>query len=69
MACLTKGLERYPRLLTIPFSSSRKMMLTVTDVSGRQRLCEDGMALPPQCKHFTVCKGAPTLGAEAGYEP
>jgi len=50
---------QYRRVLTIPFSSSRKMMLTVTDVSGRSHLCDGGMALPPQTSSFTVCKGAP----------
>ncbi|CAK9078020.1 Calcium-transporting ATPase 1 (BACCA1) [Durusdinium trenchii] len=49
----------YRRLLTIPFSSSRKMMLTVTDVAGRVELCPNGMPLPPQTTAFTVCKGAP----------
>ena len=32
------ALQEYKRVLEIPFSSSRKMMLTVTDVSGRKEL-------------------------------
>lgn len=51
--------SQYRRILTIPFSSSRKMMLTVTEVAGRSQLCEGGMALPPMTSSFTVCKGAP----------
>lgn len=51
--------SQYRRILTIPFSSSRKMMLTVTEVAGRTHLCEGGMALPPMTRSFTVCKGAP----------
>ncbi|CAJ1362374.1 unnamed protein product, partial [Effrenium voratum] len=51
--------QAYRRLVNIPFSSARKMMLTVSDVRGRQVLCDGGMALPPNCQAFTVCKGAP----------
>jgi len=49
----------YKRVLEIPFSSSRKMMLTVTDVSGRDALCAGGLPLPAGTKYLTVCKGAP----------
>jgi potassium/sodium efflux P-type ATPase len=52
-------LANFRRVLEIPFSSSRKMMLTVTDVSGIEALCADGMPLPPDSKFLTVCKGAP----------
>ncbi|CAE7359679.1 unnamed protein product [Symbiodinium natans] len=49
----------YRRLVNIPFSSARKMMLTVSDVAGRTSLCEGGMPLPAGTTGFTVCKGAP----------
>merc|ERR1719215_41680 len=35
------------------------MMLTLTDVSGRDRICEGGMPSPPGTKFLSVCKGAP----------
>lgn len=54
-----ESLADYKRVLDIPFSSSRKMMLTVTDVSGRGALCEGGVRLPSGCRFLTVCKGAP----------
>jgi len=53
---VTKG---YRRIVNIPFSSARKMMLTVSDVTGRTSLCDGGMPLPPGTTGFTVCKGAP----------
>mmetsp|Transcript_78591 Transcript_78591/g.138536 ORF Transcript_78591/g.138536 Transcript_78591/m.138536 type:complete len:1060 (-) Transcript_78591:296-3475(-) len=56
--------EDYKRAVEIPFSSSRKMMLTVSDVSGRERLCESGMPLPAGCKYLAVCKGAPNYIAD-----
>lgn len=48
----------YPRVLEVPFSSSRKMMLTVSKVGG-SHLCQGGMPLPPGTNYLTVCKGAP----------
>eukprot|EP00435_Cladocopium_sp_Y103_P010272 s1159_g2.t1 len=48
----------YPRVLEVPFSSSRKMMLTVAKVGGTH-LCEGGMPLPPGTNYLAVCKGAP----------
>merc|ERR1712012_812418 len=51
----------YKRVLEIPFSSSRKMMLTVTDVAGRETLCKNGMALPSGTSLLSVCKGAPNF--------
>ena len=33
--------DRYRRILTIPFSSSRKMMLTVTEVAGAEKMLFD----------------------------
>jgi potassium/sodium efflux P-type ATPase len=51
--------EQYKRVLTVPFSSSRKMMLTVNDISERSVLCEGGMNLPAGSKFLSVCKGAP----------
>jgi len=49
------------RVLEVPFSSSRKMMLTVSDVSGRETLCQGGLKLPAGSKYYTVCKGAPNF--------
>eukprot|EP00913_Durusdinium_trenchii_P029088 g27273.t1 len=46
----------YPRVLEVPFSSSRKMMLTVSKVGG-SHLCQGGMPLPPGTNYLTVCKG------------
>jgi potassium/sodium efflux P-type ATPase len=51
--------KAYARILTVPFSSPRKMMLTVSDVSGKSELCEGGMQLPPGTNFLSVCKGAP----------
>merc|ERR1719210_1575574 len=51
--------KEYKRVLEVPFSSSRKMMLTVTDVSGREKICTKGMALPAGTNLLSVCKGAP----------
>jgi len=53
--------KEYKRVLEIPFSSSRKMMLTVTDVAGRETLCEKGMKLPSGAGLISVCKGAPNF--------
>ena len=59
---LTENVSKdYPRVIEIPFSSSRKMMLTVSDVSGRTNLCADGMPLPSGTKYVAVCKGAPNF--------
>merc|ERR1712232_465487 len=38
--------DAYKRVLEVPFSSSRKMMLTVSDVAKREELCAGGMPLP-----------------------
>jgi len=54
-----ESLADYKRVLDIPFSSSRKMMLTITDVSGRDSLCSGGLPLPSHTQFLTVCKGAP----------
>lgn len=51
--------DQYPRALEIPFSSSRKMMLTVCEVSGRTQLCDNGMKLQDGSKYLSICKGAP----------
>mmetsp|Transcript_24846 Transcript_24846/g.59001 ORF Transcript_24846/g.59001 Transcript_24846/m.59001 type:complete len:1056 (+) Transcript_24846:77-3244(+) len=59
---LTENVSQdYPRALEIPFSSSRKMMMTVANVAGRQQLCDDGMPLPQGAKYLAVCKGAPNF--------
>jgi len=49
------------RVLEVPFSSSRKMMLTVADVSGKSSMCEGGAPLPEGTQFLTVCKGAPNF--------
>jgi len=54
----------YPRVLEVPFSSSRKMMLTVSDISGRSELCPGGMQLVNGGKFLAVCKGAPNFIVE-----
>eukprot|EP00931_Biecheleriopsis_adriatica_P083561 TRINITY_DN5716_c0_g1_i1.p1 TRINITY_DN5716_c0_g1~~TRINITY_DN5716_c0_g1_i1.p1 ORF type:complete len:1073 (-),score=268.36 TRINITY_DN5716_c0_g1_i1:190-3408(-) len=54
----------YKRLVEIPFSSSRKMMLTVTDVKGRSELCKNGMPLDPGTSSLVVVKGAPNYIAD-----
>jgi len=54
----------YPRVLEVPFSSSRKMMLTVSDVSGRGVLCPGGMPLEEGSGYLAVCKGAPNFIVE-----
>eukprot|EP00931_Biecheleriopsis_adriatica_P083563 TRINITY_DN5716_c0_g1_i4.p1 TRINITY_DN5716_c0_g1~~TRINITY_DN5716_c0_g1_i4.p1 ORF type:complete len:1074 (-),score=242.32 TRINITY_DN5716_c0_g1_i4:372-3503(-) len=56
--------DEYARIQEIPFSSSRKMMLTVTDVSGRSSLCTNGMPLPEGSNYLVVCKGAPNYIAD-----
>ncbi|CAE7239642.1 unnamed protein product [Symbiodinium microadriaticum] len=48
----------YPRVLEVPFSSSRKMMLTVSRVKGTE-ICPGGMPLPAGTNYLAVCKGAP----------
>eukprot|EP00439_Symbiodinium_sp_Y106_P086689 s548_g35.t1 len=55
--------SEYPRALEVPFSSSRKMMLTVSKVKGTE-LCAGGMPLPPGTQYLTVCKGAPNYIVE-----
>jgi len=51
----------YKKVMEIPFSSSRKMMLTVSDINGRTELCKGGMALPVGNKLLAVVKGAPNF--------
>ena len=42
-----------------PISSSRKMMLAITDVSGRGELCQGRMPLSEHDRQVSVCKGGP----------
>eukprot|EP00929_Paragymnodinium_shiwhaense_P076340 TRINITY_DN3922_c0_g1_i1.p1 TRINITY_DN3922_c0_g1~~TRINITY_DN3922_c0_g1_i1.p1 ORF type:complete len:1086 (+),score=293.08 TRINITY_DN3922_c0_g1_i1:102-3359(+) len=49
----------YKRVLEVPFSSSRKMMLTVSDFAGKATLGDGGFSLPRGSQFLTVCKGAP----------
>eukprot|EP00445_Apocalathium_hangoei_P004070 CAMPEP_0203847722 /NCGR_PEP_ID=MMETSP0359-20131031/5172_1 /ASSEMBLY_ACC=CAM_ASM_000338 /TAXON_ID=268821 /ORGANISM="Scrippsiella Hangoei, Strain SHTV-5" /LENGTH=1090 /DNA_ID=CAMNT_0050763217 /DNA_START=48 /DNA_END=3320 /DNA_ORIENTATION=- len=51
----------YKRVMEIPFSSSRKMMMTVTDVSGRSELCQGGLPLAAGTTLLSVVKGAPNF--------
>jgi len=51
--------KEYKRLIEVPFSSSRKMMLTVTDVQGKSAVCDGGIPLAAGTKYLAVCKGAP----------
>jgi len=53
--------KEYKRVMEVPFSSSRKMMLTLSDVSNRELLCKNGMALPSGTSLLSVCKGAPNF--------
>merc|ERR1719422_639731 len=53
--------KEYKRVLEIPFSSSRKMMLTVTDDKGRETICKNGKALPSGAGLISICKGAPNF--------
>merc|ERR1711971_37620 len=52
-------MDEYKRILEVPFSSSRKMMLTVTHMPGQQTLCPGGAPLPSGSEFLVVCKGAP----------
>lgn len=50
----------HQRIMEVPFSSARKMMLTVSDVSGKASLCQNGMAVHGS-KFAAVVKGAPNF--------
>jgi len=72
------AVDKYSRVLEVPFSSSRKTMLTVSDVAGRDSLCDGGVRLPRGTKFLAVCKGAPNyiidlcaeqMGEDGGFEP
>ncbi|CAK0836226.1 unnamed protein product [Prorocentrum cordatum] len=52
-----KGQKMFPRLFEVPFSSSRKMMLTAHDCSSQTALA--GLKLTSGSKVLTVVKGAP----------
>jgi potassium/sodium efflux P-type ATPase len=56
--------QKHKRVLDVPFSSSRKMMLTVSEVS-MSSLGEGGVALPPGTDLVSVCKGAPNFILDA----
>jgi magnesium-transporting ATPase (P-type) len=67
----------HPRVLEVPFSSARKMMLTVSKVSSNT-LGLGGIELPEGTKLVTVCKGAPNfildactqfLGPDGSFQP
>merc|ERR1719329_327698 len=49
------------RVMEVPFSSARKMMLTVSEMSSGT-LCEGGITVDVEgAKMLTVCKGAPNF--------
>merc|ERR1719311_1577349 len=50
--------KQYPRSLEVPFSSSRKMMMTVSKMD-RATLGDGGVSLPEGTKILAVVKGAP----------
>lgn len=49
-----------PRVMEVPFSSARKMMLTVNTINDGA-MCEGGINIEPGSKMLTVCKGAPNF--------
>merc|ERR1711977_672356 len=49
----------FPRVLQVPFSSSRKMMLTVCDTNGQSTLGDDGITLAAGTEMLACVKGAP----------
>lgn len=51
--------KEYRRVVEVPFSSSRKMMLTAVEVSSRDALFDGGVKLAPGVKYVAICKGAP----------
>merc|ERR1711977_495964 len=61
-----KDLENaFPRVLQVPFSSSRKMMLTVCRTSGQSTIGELGVPLPPGTQVMACVKGAPNYIVDA----
>lgn len=52
-------------MVEVPFSSSRKMMLTVCATAGRPALGEGGMPLPAGTSALACVKGAPNYVLEA----
>jgi len=48
------------RVMEVPFSSARKMMLTVSEIGGGS-MCDGGINTEPGAKMLTVCKGAPNF--------
>ncbi|CAD7969765.1 unnamed protein product [Amoebophrya sp. A25] len=56
----------FPRVLEIPFNSTRKMMLTIVEVpAGTTTLGKDGIRLPEATKYVTIVKGAPNIILDA----
>ncbi|CAE8708278.1 unnamed protein product [Polarella glacialis] len=55
----------FPRVVEVPFSSSRKMMLTVCATNGKACLGEGGMALPRDAQFVACVKGAPNWVLES----
>jgi len=49
----------FPRLIEVPFSSTRKMMMTVCGASGQRSLGERGIALAEGTRMLACVKGAP----------
>merc|ERR1711977_293237 len=55
----------FPRVLQVPFSSSRKMMLTVCRTTGQSTLGDNGIALPTGTEKLACVKGAPNYIVDA----
>merc|ERR1711937_1038378 len=55
----------FPRVLQVPFSSSRKMMLTVCRTSGQSTLGDAGITLAAGTEMLACVKGAPNYIIEA----
>eukprot|EP00746_Dinoflagellata_sp_MGD_P159973 gnl/MRDRNA2_/MRDRNA2_86793_c0_seq1.p1 gnl/MRDRNA2_/MRDRNA2_86793_c0~~gnl/MRDRNA2_/MRDRNA2_86793_c0_seq1.p1 ORF type:complete len:1036 (-),score=234.58 gnl/MRDRNA2_/MRDRNA2_86793_c0_seq1:731-3838(-) len=55
----------FPRVFQVPFSSKRKMMLTVCRASGQSKLGQSGMPLPDDTEMLACAKGAPNYIIDA----
>jgi len=57
--------QTFPRVLQVPFSSSRKMMLTVCRTTGQSTLGDNGMTLASGTEMLVCVKGAPNFIIDA----
>jgi potassium/sodium efflux P-type ATPase len=55
--------KAHPRILEVPFSSSRKMMMTVHDFSKSEdkAMGPGGCKMPADSQYVSICKGAPNM--------